>query len=74
MMTKMGRDINDIMPKIPGMRWGAVMNRPPTNRRLDEMNKMFSDGKWHMIYDDDDDDVVYIDGYRIQKHSDDRYI
>ena len=25
------KDINDIMPKIPNMRWGALMNKAPTN-------------------------------------------
>ena len=24
------KDINDIMPKVPNMKWGALMNKPPT--------------------------------------------
>ena len=43
------KDINDIMPKIPNMKWGALMNKPPTNDKVEEMNKIFpSNGKWLM--------------------------
>jgi hypothetical protein len=27
-------DINDVMPKIPSMKWGALMNRAPTNGKV----------------------------------------
>jgi len=27
-------DINEIMPKIPYMKWGALMNKAPTNVKL----------------------------------------
>ena len=35
------KDINDIMPKVPNMKWGALMNKPPTNEKFKEMNKFF---------------------------------
>jgi len=28
------KDINDIMPKVPNMKWGALMNKPPTIKNL----------------------------------------
>ena len=34
-------DINDIMPKVPYMKWGALMNRAPTNGKVKELNKIF---------------------------------
>jgi len=33
-------DINDVMPKIPSMKWGALMNRAPTNGKVEELNKI----------------------------------
>ena len=60
------KDINDIMPKIPAMRWGALLNKAPTNKRIEEMNNIFPDnGKWHTVFEEDDH--VYIDGKRIWK-------
>ena len=60
------RDINDIMPKIPDMRWGALMNRPPTKNRVTEMDKIFPDnGKWHTIFEEEDQ--IAIDGRQIRK-------
>jgi len=34
-------DINDVMPKIPSMKWGALMNRAPTNNKVKELNRIF---------------------------------
>lgn len=60
------KDINDIMPKIPSMRWGALLNKAPTNKRIEEMNKIFPDnGKWHTVFEEDE--LVYIDGKKIWK-------
>ena len=60
------KDINEIMPKIPNMRWGALMNKSPTNSKVDEMNKMFPhNGKWHTVFEEDDQ--VTIDGKRVWK-------
>jgi len=33
-------DINDVMPKIPSMKWGALMNRAPTNGKVEELNRI----------------------------------
>jgi len=27
-------DINDVMPKIPSMKWGALMNKAPTSNKV----------------------------------------
>lgn len=60
------KDINDIMPKVPNMRWGALLNKFPTNSKIEEMNKIFPDnGKWHTVFEEND--FVYIDGKRISK-------
>lgn len=59
-------DINDVMPKIPNMRWGALMNRPPTDRRIREMNRLFPhNGRWHTVFEDAD--KVYVDEKLIWK-------
>ncbi|MDA7943974.1 MAG: hypothetical protein MPJ06_08265 [Nitrosopumilus sp.] len=60
------RDINDILPRIPDMKWGALMNRPPTHDRVDEMNRIFPDnGRWHTVFEESDQ--VVIDGRVIRK-------
>ena len=28
------KDINDIMPKVPDMKWGALLNKKPTNKKI----------------------------------------
>ncbi|ABK78400.1 hypothetical protein CENSYa_1790 [Cenarchaeum symbiosum A] len=48
------------------MRWGALMNKPPTSSRVDEMNKIFpSNGKWHTVFEEGDQ--MHIDGKRVWK-------
>ena len=60
------RDINEIMPKIPNMNWGALLNKMPTNKKIEYMNKIFPhNGKWHTIFDDKDH--VVVDGKFIRK-------
>lgn len=53
------RDINDILPKVPNMKWGALLNRHPTNARIDEMNKIFPhNGKWHTVFEEEDRVII----------------
>lgn len=60
------KDINEIMPKIPNMKWGALMNKAPSNEKFEEMNKIFSNnGKWHTVFEESDS--VTIDGKEIRK-------
>ena len=60
------KDINEIMPKIPNMKWGALMNKKPTNSKIDELNNVFPhNGKCHTVFEEED--VAYIDGKRIWK-------
>ena len=62
------RDINDILPKISGMRWGAVINMYPTNAKIKMMNELFPhNGKWHTVYEEENQ--VHIDGKTIRRRS-----
>lgn len=62
------KDINDIMPKIRGMRWGALTNTFPTNAKIKQMDKMFPrNGKWHTVFEEKDQ--VHIDGKTIRRKS-----
>lgn len=35
------RDINEILPKIPNMKWGALTNRYPTNNNVKESTRCY---------------------------------
>jgi hypothetical protein len=60
------KDINEIMPKIPSLRWGALLNRYPTNDKVKQMNKIFPhNGKWHTVFEEEEQ--VFVDGVRIWK-------
>ena len=48
------------------MKWGALMNRAPTNNKVTELNKIFPhNGKWHTVFEEKDHS--YIDGKIIWK-------
>lgn len=70
-VNKMGvrlelKDINDYMPKIPGLRWGAVTNLKPTNTNLEMLNTMMPhDKKWHTIFETPD--FIHVDKVPIKK-------
>jgi len=65
-LTTSMRDINEVMPKIPNMKWGALMNKMPTNKKVREMNKMFpSDGRWHTVFEEEKQ--IFVDGFRVWK-------
>jgi hypothetical protein len=60
------KDINEIMPKIPSMRWGALLNKYPTNDKVNQMNKIFPhNGKWHTVFEEEEQ--IFVDGVRIWK-------
>jgi len=60
------KDINETMPKIPNMRWGALLNKYPTNDKVKQMNKIFPhNGKWHTVFEEQDQ--IFVDGVRIWK-------
>lgn len=66
------KDINDIMPKVRNMRWGALMNKAPTSDKVQEMNKIFPDnGKWHTVFEEQDQ--VTVDGKEIRKKNPDKW-
>ena len=49
------KDINEVMPKITQMKWGALMNRAPTNNSVKELDKIFPhNGKWHTVFEEKD--------------------
>jgi len=59
------KDINEILPKVPNMRWGALMNKAPTNNKVNDLNKIFPhNGKWHTVFEEKyhtniDDKIVW---------------
>ena len=60
------KDINEILPKVPNMKWGALLNKKPTNQKVNELNKLLPhNGKWHTVFEEND--VSYIDGVPIFK-------
>ncbi len=60
------KDINEIMPKIPNMRWGALLNKYPSNNKVKQMNNIFpKNGMWHTVFEEEDQ--VFVDGIRIWK-------
>jgi len=60
------RDINNLMPKIPGMKWGVLTNAYPTIDKINEINRTIAhDGKWHTIFEEADQ--IHVDGKRIWK-------
>jgi hypothetical protein len=60
------RDINEIMPKIPNMKWGALLNKYPSIKRVKELDTMLPpDKRWHTVFDFDDH--VYVDDVRVTK-------
>ncbi|QLH05353.1 hypothetical protein C5F49_08485 [Nitrosopumilus oxyclinae] len=66
------KDINDIMPKVPNMRWGALMNKAPTSDKVEEMNKIFPDnGRWHTVFEEQDQ--ITVDGKEIRKKNPDKW-
>ncbi len=66
------KDINDIMPKVPNMRWGALMNKAPTSDKVEEMNKIFpNNGKWHTVFEEQDQ--ITVDGKEIRKKNLDKW-
>ena len=60
------------MPKVPNMRWGALMNKAPTSDKVEEMNKIFPDnGKWHTVFEEQDE--ITIDEKQIRKKNPDKW-
>ena len=60
------KKINEIMPKIPNMKWGALTNAVPTNAKIKEMNKLLPhDKKWHTLFEEKDQ--VHIDGVTVRR-------
>ena len=65
------RDINEIMPKVPNMKWGALTNAFPTNDKIKEMDTLFPhDGRWHTVFEEPEQ--VFVDGVRIWKKDADK--
>ena len=73
-------DINDRLPRIPNMKWGALLNYIPSKAEINELinNSPFpEDGRWHSILKDSSDksnNEKIIDGYVVREQCDpDRY-
>ena len=53
------KDVNDLMPKVPNMKWGMVTNYMPTNLELIQFHKIFPhNGKWHTVFLDKDEATI----------------
>ena len=62
------RDINEILPKIPGMRFGAVTNLEPSVTNVNELlNVMPRDGKWHTLFEGNQE--MMIDGVSVRRRT-----
>lgn len=60
------RDINEIMPKIPGMVFGAVTNVRLTMASINEICRVMpKDEKWHTLFESPND--ITIDGKTIRR-------
>ncbi len=58
--------LNQIMPKIPSMQWGALTNIHPTNAKIEQMNRLLPhDKKWHLLFEEKDQ--VNVDGITIRR-------
>jgi hypothetical protein len=53
------KDINELMPKIPGMRWGAIINFWPTSPKLKMLAQTLPhDKRWHTVFETQDCIIV----------------
>ena len=53
------RDINEILPKIPNMRWGALTNLYPTNENIRKIDRQLKhDGRWHKVLETPDSTII----------------
>ena len=58
--------LNQIMPKIPSMRWGALTNIHLTNAKIEQMNRLLPhDKKWHLLFEEKVQ--VNVDGVTIRR-------
>ena len=49
------KDINEIMPKVPNMKWGALLNKKPSSKKIQDLNNLFPhNGKWHTVFEEKD--------------------
>jgi len=66
------KDINEIMPRIPNMRWGALLNRVPTNKKVKQLDRMLPhDKRWHTVFEDQD--TVYVDDVSVKKEEPEKW-
>lgn len=62
------KDINDIMPKIPGLKWGIVTNARIGSAQLEDLIKLMPhDEKWHTLWEGPNE--VNMDGKTIRRRS-----
>lgn len=68
------KDINDILPKFPDMRWGVVLNWKPEDAEIDHLigtAPFPDDAKWHtMLRPNKDSKDLIVDG-KVIRQSDD---
>ena len=70
------RDVNDMMPKLPGMRWGALFNWNLSRAEINEMVRrppFPEDAKWHLVQRDNDvkdSKEIIVDGHVVRRADD----
>ncbi len=58
--------LNEAMPKIPAMKWGALTNMFPTNAKIEEMNRLLPhDKRWHLLFEEKNQ--VNVDGVTVRR-------
>jgi len=54
------------------MRWGALLNRAPTNKKVKQLDRMLPhDKRWHTVFEDQD--MVYVDDVRVKKEEPEKW-
>lgn len=62
------KDINDFMPKVSNMQWGALMNWHLSNAEIKEVCKIMpNDKRWHTIFQDEES--IHFDNRTIRKRT-----
>ena len=60
------KNLNYILPKIPNMKWSALINTFPTNAKLKQLDKLLPhDGSWHTVIESKG--MVDVDGITIRR-------
>ena len=54
------KDINEILPKVPNMKWGALLNKKPTNKKAKLQETLRLAGMTKFVDNLDDESIPKI--------------